>query len=146
MLDRGMEPDCHFWKWISLFRTVGETDPRLLRGFRGLLWIPLASGEANPQSWKGLWECYCNFLIQNITGKRLPGMRLEERGLLSWDELLGPLGWFCHLVVRVFRTPWVKWHSASWEYSQEGSWVEQEYITRDQQNREGVMWPQLSRP
>lgn len=75
----------------------------------GLLWIPLAFGEANPQSWKGLWECYCNLLIQNIAGKRLPGMGLEEMGLLSWDELLRLLGWFCPLVVTGLGTPGAKW-------------------------------------
>lgn len=32
-------------------------------------------------------------------------MGLEEMGLLSWDELLGLLGWFCPLVVRDLGTP-----------------------------------------
>lgn len=134
MLGWRVKPDCHFWQWISLFITVGETGPRLLRG---LLWIPFAFSEANPQSWKGLWECYCNFLIQNITGKRLPGMGLEEMGLLSWDELLGLLGWFCPLVVRDLGTPWAKWLSAPWEHSplnKGGSWVEQGDSTWDQQS------------
>lgn len=114
---RGRTMLCHFWQWVSLFLTVGETDCRL---FWGLLWIPLAFGEANPQGWKGLWECYCNFLIQNIAGERLPGMGLEETGQLSWDELLRLLGWFCPLVVRGFRTPWAKWLPA---LNKGGSWV-----------------------
>lgn len=32
-------------------------------------------------------------------------MGLEEMGLLSWDELLRVLGYFCPLVVRGLGTP-----------------------------------------
>ena len=32
-------------------------------------------------------------------------MRLEETRLLSWDELLEALGWFCPLVVTGLGTP-----------------------------------------
>lgn len=32
-------------------------------------------------------------------------MGLKETGLLSWDELLEVLGWFCPLVVRGLGTP-----------------------------------------
>lgn len=50
-------------------------------------------------------------------------------GLLSWDELLGLLGWFCHLVVKGLGTPRAEWLAASWECSlltRGDSWVQQE--------------------
>lgn len=64
-------------------------------------------------------------------------MELGETGLLSWDELLGLPGWFCHLVVKGLGTPETKWLAASWECSlltRGDSWVEQADTSLNQQS------------
>lgn len=130
MLGWRREPDCHFWQQVSLFIALGETGPRL---FRGLLWIPLAFSEANPQSWRGLWECYCNFLIQNIPGKRLLGMGPEgpsrSAGMNYWDCRAG---WFCPLAARGLGTPELNasQHQGSpHHWIKNSSWVEKKDTT-----------------